>query len=269
LSFLHLWLDFETSSPLDIKKVGLDRYARAATPLMLAWAVNDQPPQLWHPHEGPMPEHLGVLIRASGVVKIAWNATFERAIFLHTLGIDIPVNQWIDPSLMARHASITGSLALASEVLMLSEAVAKMAAEGKRLISKFSMQGKRGYRTPQEDPEDFAKFGEYCKQDVVAERTIFKMLTRFELSPFELRLWQLDQKINERGMPVDELFVQNGKKLAESERAEMLNEMKRLTGLDNPNSNKQLLAWMRDNGYPYASLGKDWVKKAITEVSNA
>lgn len=266
MSILHLHLDFETSSPVDIKKEGLDRYARAATPLMLAWAVNDQPPQLWLPHEGGMRHDLQIMLAAEGVVKIAWNATFERAIFLHALKMDIPVNQWIDPSLMARHASITGSLALASEVLRLSEDQAKMADEGKRLIRKFSLEGKRGHKKPHEDPEDFAKFGEYCKRDVIAERVIFRLLKKFELSPFETRMWQLDQKINEVGMPVDLTYVTNAKQMAESEREEMLDVMKRLTGLDNPNSNKQLLGWLKENGYPYGSLGKDWINKAIGEA---
>ena len=235
---------------------------------MLAWSVNDQPPQLWLPHETPLPDALRPLLRAPGVVKIAWNAAFERAIFLFGkgLGLDIPSNQWIDPSLMARHASITGSLALASEVLCLSEDEAKMADEGKRLIKKFSLEYAKGHKKPHEAPEDFAKFGEYCKRDVIAERAIFRMLTRFTLSPFETRLWQLDQKINERGMPVDLLFVQNAKSMAETEKEEMFAKMRELTGCENPNSPKQLLAWLKENGYPYGSLGKDWVNKAISEA---
>jgi hypothetical protein len=43
----HLHLDFETRSRLDIKKVGLDRYAKSAEVLMLAWAVDDGEPELW------------------------------------------------------------------------------------------------------------------------------------------------------------------------------------------------------------------------------
>ena len=62
MSVVHLHLDFETRSMLDIRQVGLDRYARNAEVLMMAWAVNDQPPQIWLPSEEPMPEHLRLML---------------------------------------------------------------------------------------------------------------------------------------------------------------------------------------------------------------
>ena len=138
--------------------------------------------------------------------------------------------------------------------------------DGARLIRVFCTPGKRGHKTPSEAPEDWKRFQEYCKQDVVAERALFKkLLPAYELPERERKLLALDQKINERGIPVDLQFVRNAKALAERERERLVHELTELTGLENPNSPKQLLAWLRGCGYPYASLGKKWVDRARLE----
>lgn len=263
---IFLYLDCETRSPVDIKKAGLENYARACEVLMLAWAVNDSDVRLWLPvpreREETVPYDLTMYLRRPEVIKVAWNAAFERAVLKYALGIDIPVEQWLDPSTMSRYAGAPGSLAGASEAFRLNgEAKDK---EGVRLIRMFCTPGKRGHKTPAEAPEDWQKFQEYCRQDVVAERALLKrLLPAFSLPERERKILALDQKINERGIPVDLQFVRNAKALAERERARLVSELRELTRLDNPNSGKQLLAWLRERGYPYASLGKKWVELAV------
>jgi DNA polymerase len=265
MSIVHLHLDFETRSPLDIKKVGLDKYSRNAEVLMMAYAVNDQLPQLWLPPEdGPLPDHVDLLLRSNSVLKIAWNAAFERSILRHCLGIESPVSQWLDPSVMARYATLPPHLKGACEFLGLGD---KAKHDGSKLIRKFCMPKKDGtFNQPTDFPEDWETFKEYCRQDVTAEREVLRLLQKnFSLSPFERKVWIIDSQINERGAPVDLPFVTEAKKLVDTEKARLAAELQQITGLENPNSTTQLLPWLQARGYPYSSLLKKRVDLALNQ----
>jgi DNA polymerase len=266
MSVIHLHLDFETRSLLDIRKVGLDNYARNAEVLMLAWAVNDQIPQIWLPTDGPMPSELAVLLCNPGAIKHGWNCAFERAIFKHCLGINSPISQWLDPSVIARYAGLPGKLALVSEFMKLGDKGKDK--DGKRLINKFSKPYRGAFRRPEDHPEDWEKFMQYCRQDVVAERVIFHRLKDFFMPPAsEIELWRLDAEINERGMPVSMEYVKSSVAAVEADRERLGVEFHALTGLANPNSTAQLLPWLKDRGYPFSSLGAKKVARALDFVS--
>ncbi len=265
MSIIHLHLDFETRSMLDIRVVGLDNYARNAEVLMMAWAVNDQPPQLWLPADDyPIPEKVAWMLVKPEVVKLAWNAAFERAILTHCLGVNSPIEQWIDPSILARYAGMPGKLAKVSQFLKLGDKGKDK--DGTRLINKFSKPFKGKFRDPA-DPKhaaDWLKFQDYCRQDVIAEREIFHRLQKFFWPPEqEHKLWQLDAKINARGMPVNMDYVRGSKRVVAAEKCRLAAELKELTGLENPNSNKQMLTWLKAQGYEFGSLGKKKVEKAL------
>lgn len=277
MSVVHLTLDFETRSCVNLKEHGLDRYAKdpSTEVLMLGWAINDSPVYLWEPRLGPMPEQLEMLLTRPEAVKIAWEVGFERIIFKEVLGIDIPIEQWIDAKVMARYASMVGGLEAVGKIMGLDEDKAKMKV-GKKLIERFSIPRKkkkkdspelaaRTFYDWQTHPEDWQMFCDYCRRDVEAERDIFKRLKPFYLPPIEQRAWRLDSKINERGIPVDMTYVNGADWIVSKERNERTEEMTKLTGLANPNSNQQFLAWIKEQGYPFGSLGKKWVTKALEE----
>jgi DNA polymerase bacteriophage-type len=265
----RLHLDFETRSMLDIKKVGIDRYARSAEVLMLAWAFDDDEPQLWLPplrtYTGSyaMPAELYSGLLGCRVTKVAWNKRFEQLILKHVLGLDTN-GPWLDPAILARSGTLPGSLDGCSKYLNL-EHLAKHAKEGKRLINKFSKPYKGKFREPADHPEDFALFGEYCQQDVRAEREVLHRIEKlFPLTPFEQRVEQIDAEINQRGMPVDMQFVREAKKLVEEEKLMLTARTRLYTGLENPNSNAQFLEFVRSQwGYPFSSLGKSKVAEAL------
>ncbi|MGH7746597.1 MAG: DNA polymerase, partial [Candidatus Dormibacteria bacterium] len=114
-------------------------------------------------------------------------------------------------------------------------------------------------------------FGDYCRQDVISEREIMRRLSILKVFPLperERRIWLLDQKINDAGIPTDREFVQKSLTIAERAKAEALEQQKKATGLDNPNSNSQMLAWVRERGFPGNSLRKEPVKIAIEDTTN-
>jgi hypothetical protein len=83
-------------------------------------------------------------------VKVAWNCAFERAILKHCLGIDSPISQWLDPSVLARYATLPPHLKGACEFLGLGD---KAKHDGSRLIRKFCMPNRKGgFTQPQDAP---------------------------------------------------------------------------------------------------------------------
>lgn len=262
---VNLHLDFETASEVDLKKVGLDNYAKHPSTriLMMAWAVNDALPQMWFPEDGPLPEHIELLIRRPEIQKHAFNSEFERTICREILHIDTTFESWSDPMINARYASVAGDLEYVGKVLGLDEDEAKLKI-GRKLIALFCKPNKKGvFNNRDSHPEEWAQFVEYCKRDLVAEREIGRKLKFFELPAFEKKVLRIDNDINWRGMPVDMDFVAKAGVIAEQERNRLMAALKAITGVDNPNSRNQFLKWVKEEGYPYGALGAAWVKRAI------
>lgn len=262
-----LVLDFETRSQIDIKHAGLDNYMGAVEPLCVAWAVDDEPVELVDFTHGTRGlEKLVGLIRDPQVFKIAHNISFERDV-LSTLCCESPLEQWADTSVLARYAGLPSKLADICSVLKLGN-LGKHE-DGTRLINKFCKPRKDGsFRDSTSDPADWQKFLNYCKQDVIAEREVFKRLKAFMLPEREKRLWLLDDKINRRGWPVDKQYVHGASRQAATEKHKLMQELKSLTGLANPNSRDQFLGWARAQGYKYSSLGKDFIARFEKELSD-
>src|ERR1700677_5079609 len=260
-----LHLDFESASRVNLKERGLDNYAKDPSTriLMMAYAFWNDVPRVWFPHERPFPDDLRLAMERPEITKAAFNAEFERTIFREVLKIDTPVSVWTDPMINARYASIAGNLEFVGKVLGLPEDKAKLAT-GKKLIKLFCEPNKKGeFNDWNSHPEEWAAFVEYCKQDVIAEREIGEKLKVFLLPPKEKKVFWLDQKINARGIPTDPLFGKNANAIVDNEHARLTKQFQDLTGLDNPNSPKQLLPWLKAQGYPYGSLGKEWIAKAL------
>jgi DNA polymerase bacteriophage-type len=276
---MYLVLDFETASEAEIRDVGLYNYAThpSTRALMLSYGFVETlfdkiEVKRWEPRNGPMPSELLQAIQNPDITIIAFNSAFERYIFKYVLGIDIPVSRFQDPQASARYLSLPASLDDVGNVLGLPHELRKDP-RGRELIELFSMPHSRKKKELKENPllsalyfndsnshvNEWKIFGEYCDQDVRAELEIARrehMLGAFPLPPRERAIWLFDQKVNDRGMPVDRTFVQNAFKLAERNKQEKLDEQNRLTGLENANSAAQLLPWAKKRGYPINDLRK-------------
>lgn len=262
-----LSLDYETRSKIDLLARGLYTYARdpSTRALMCAYAIDDGPVQLWEPHLSPKaPAELREAITDPSVEKWAWNAPFEREITHHTLGAK-SVTNWRDTMVQALYASLPGALAFAGSALGLPEHLLKNP-EGKRLIRLFSLPKKDGtFNDWNSHPDDWQLFCDYCKQDVVTEREIRNRLRKIPVPESEWALWELDQEINRRGVPVDLQFVRNAIKIGQDEKARLIRALKRDTGLPNPMTQAGFLTWARERGYPFGDLKRANVERAIRE----
>jgi DNA polymerase len=92
-----------------------------------------------------------------------------------------------------------------------------------------------------------------------------RILKALPLPEFEQKLWLLDQKINDRGMPVDVGFVRKMYALALRAKKEAKENFEVMTGAANANSPTQIKAWALTQGYPYATLKKDTVTSVLKD----
>jgi len=271
-----IWLDFETRSCCDLETRGLDNYAKdpSTEVLLCAYAFDDYAVKLWQPHLNPkIPDELRESLESPFEIVWAWNAAFEHAIINHVLKIPKSIEEFRDPMANSRYLSLPGSLEAAGEILGLKE-TAKMT-EGSRLIKLFCEPEDEGgeetlwglslptFRDWTTDPRDWALFGSYCRQDVIAERAAMKKMKKFALPEHEWDTWFLSERINQRGIPTDSALIAGARSIVNKEIEKLLAQLRETTGLENPGSVTQLLPWLQDRGYTFSSLGKAFVSRAM------
>ena len=67
-----------------------------------------------------------------------------------------------------------------------------------------------------------------------------------------------DQHINDRGIKLSKSLMLGANVLDKQSKEELLNQAKHITGLENPNSPTQLLAWLKDDqGLDIPNLQKE------------
>jgi DNA polymerase len=256
-----LWIDIETYSPVDLAKAGVYKYTEHPDwrILMCSWALNDGEVHRAEGHEA--------ILKIPGlfdkkVLKIAHNASFERVNLsrLKRRGF-LPPEQFFDTAALARAWGLPASLkdfALAMGAEEKDEA-------GARLINLFSKPNRRGERVnPAERPDDWAAFGAYCDQDVETMRDAAKRLAR-DFPRDERAVYEVDQRINDRGVRVDVELARAAERCFKDNRAEALKEIEEIAGVDNGNSVVQLRAWLKSRGVDTEDLRKDTVKDLLED----
>lgn len=271
-----LALDWETRSEAPLTgaaSVGLWNYAKhpSTRALMLAWAWDDDPDTLDQVDltaGGRVPPEVRDALCDPRVEKWAYNGQFERTIAREVLGIDTPIQGWRCSMALAYMRSFAGTLGDVGAQIGLEGTSAKDP-NGTRLVRMFSQPQRvtrnqpHVWRDRHTDPDDWRDFLAYNRRDVVAELAVKRKLNRAPVLPEEWELYEIDQHINDAGLPVDVQFVQNAILLTARRKAELLAMMRELTGLDNPNSTAQLLPWLKARGYPFDDLQKATVKKVL------
>lgn len=204
------------------------------------------------------------------IIFSAYNANFERTCLRSYYGAECNPDNWRCTAVLASTLGLPRSLADAGAALGLPDDQQKMAV-GKKLIQYFCKPckptAKNGYRTrnyPRHDPEKWQLFIIYNLQDVVTEQAILRELKSFRPIPKEQELWSVDQQICDRGIRIDRDFAEGIVEFNEKRSAELTDEAKGITGLDNPNSVAQLKGWFASQGAP--GLSTDMSKAAVAEA---
>lgn len=257
----ELGIDIETYSGYDLRSCGVYKYVESPdfTILLFAYSADGGPVSCIDLAQGEeLPPEIRAALTDPAVTKTAFNATFERICIGKYLGYPEPLDpaQWKCTMVRAARMGLPLSLGQCAEVLRLEEG--KME-EGKALIRFFSMPGRTGRRhMPSDAPERWKTFKAYCVRDVEVEQGILAKVRRLSPAPFDEELYVADQEINDRGVLIDRVLVDNASRFDAEYKAELLEEARRLTGMENPNSPAQIKEWLALNTGigTVASLGK-------------
>ena len=204
----ELFCDLETYSERNLKVNGTHSYAEKSEIMLFAWALNDEPAQVWDKTDGsPMPEELRYHLYNQKTLTIWHNGgNFDRTIMKHAMGFQLSFQRIHDTMVQALCHALPGALDKLCDVLAVPFDKAKDK-EGKQWIKLFCCPRPKNQKlrraTRETHPKEWEKFKDYAKLDIEAMRVVYRKMPTWNYSGREKTLWQLDQKINNRGVKVD------------------------------------------------------------------
>ena len=262
-------IDFETRSAVDLRKTGVYKYAADASTDI--WCMAYSAPWLddvavWMPGD-PMDTRLEDWIVEGGLLT-AWNANFERTIW-NTIMVSrynwprTPIKQWRCTMAQASAMGLPRALGQAAAVLGVEEQKDKVGAALMLRMARPRKVNADGTCTWWNTKDKVQQLIDYCKQDVRTELSVAEALLEFPDS--ERRLYQLDQRINDRGVKLDTDLVNRVKTLAEKASVEIDAEIQRLTkGQVKAATNAMdLTAWLNAHGVRAKSVDKQTVARML------
>lgn len=271
---LHLSIDIETKSSVDIGKAGAYRYAQAKDfeILLFAYQMNEEPVAIIDFTAGEkLPESICQALCDEQVIKHAYNAAFEWYC-LNQAGYSTPLEQWRCTMMHGLYCGYPAGLEMIGNAIGLPQEKKKLMT-GRALIKYFctpckptKANGGRMWNLPQHAPEKWELFKTYCMQDVVTERAILTRLDPFPVPEAEEILWQKDVLMNAYGVRADTQMIQGALAIDAESNDRLTAEAAEITGLSNPNSTTQLLPWLQEHiGKPIANLQKATVADLLNE----
>ena len=271
-----LYIDIETYSSVEIKTSGLYKYMESIDfeILLIAYAWDQGPIKIIDLVNGEeIPKEFIDGLLDPEVEKHAHNATFERIAF-EKYGYHVPREQWHCTMIKAAYCGLPLKLEDVSKVLKLEEK-GKLTT-GRALIKYFckpckptKVNGGRMRNFPWENPDKWESFKDYNIGDVEAEREIDNRLSNYKIPDDEREYYCLDQDINDRGVLIDRSLAINALNMDAKYSAIITGEMKKLTGVENPNSPAQLKEWLSNAmGKEITSLAKDSIPALIEEAES-
>ena len=283
-----LSIDVETFSDVDLKKCGVYKYASSPNfeILLFGVSVNGGEVSVYDLASGDtMPEEIIRALSDDSVIKWAYNASFERVCLSVWLRRNYPqyfssysieedtVRNYLDPSswrcslVWGAYMGLPLSLEGIGKVLKLEN---QKMTEGKALIRYFCVpckptkaNGSRTRNLPKHDPVKWSTFIAYNKRDVETEMAIQQKLSKFPVPDFLWEEYHLDQEINDRGIQLDMVLVEQAIAIDNRSREELSAKMRQLTALENPNSVQQMKEWLTKHGLEVDSLDKKSVKELL------
>lgn len=259
-------IDIETKSGNEIK-YGVRKYVDSFDfeILLFAYSIDGGEVEVVDFTKGiDVPLEVNLALTDPKVIKTAFNASFERTCISRAMGgIPLPAEQWRDTMIWGMELGLPASLEQMAKYLNVPQ---QKDTEGKRLIRKYCIPKKDGSFCEEYDSDDWQLFKSYVTQDVRTEMSIAEELAPYPIADSEWELWALDQAINDRGVGIDMDLVRAALLLDEETSAVAKEQLKTLTGLDNPNSVMQLKKWLGEQGLQVQSLGKEQVSEILSDT---
>ena len=272
-----LGIDIETFSSADLTKGGVYKYTESPDfeILLFAYKADNDPVRIVDLANGEsLPADVFKALTDPSVIKTAHNASFERICISRHFGIPQLPEPW--ECTMVKVAMLGYPLSLDQAGKAMNLSIEKDSA-GKALIRFFTMpckptkaNGERYRNLPHHAPEKWQSFKKYCIRDVEVEQAIRAKISFFQIPVQEKKLWNLDQKINDRGVLLDPVLIKNAIRFDGVTKEKMTAEAIELTGLNNPNSAKQLKEWLTaELDEEVTDLKKETIPVLISNVSQS
>lgn len=248
---MQLWLDRETWSELDLKVVGTYVYADTAEDLLLAYAIDDAPAQVWDCTADPLPGDLEDALRGADTVT-AHNAAFDKAIHNGSAQHHLPrieLTRWRCSMAQALSHALPASLADLCVVLGVPADMSKLA-DGKKLVQLFTRPQPANRKvlraTRHTHPAEWERFKAYAVNDVVATRECVRRMPTWNWNESAIAEWHCDQRINERGFMVDRGLTRAGARAAVVEKDRIGHRFRELTAstVDRPSQRAQFQTYL-------------------------
>lgn len=277
----ELSIDIETYCEIDLRKSGTYRYAEdnSFEILLFAVSVDNGPVTVYDFNKEKLPQDILEALVDDRVIKWAFNASFERICLSNWLKKHHPEllldgflspNSWRCSMIWSAYLGLPLSLEGVGTVLKLKDQKMR---EGADLIRYFCLpckptkiNGGRTRNLPHHAPDKWSTFIDYNRRDVEVELAIKERLKNFPVPNFVWDEYLQDQIINDHGIGIDVNFVKAAIKIDGESKAKIQEELKALTGLENPNSVLQMIGWLREHGVTTDSLDKKAVKELLKTV---
>ncbi|WP_316397312.1 hypothetical protein [Bradyrhizobium sp. 33ap4] len=274
-----LEIDFETRSDVDIRQVG--GYLYFASPhtkaLLASYKINGGPRRRWRYTE-PCPADIREHIEKGGEIR-AHNASFERGILQKVLAVR---QGWPTPrnEQFRCTAATAAAMALPRDLAGLGDALGlkvKKDKAGDALIRFFSMPRKPRkdeppglyFNEPEDFPEKFDAFHDYCDSDMESEAEADTRMV--PLSDRDQALYQLDQRINDRGIRIDVQSARAALRMAERAKVLLDKQMAKVTASEAYPKGyvtacsqvTKLVEWINGQGVPIPSAAKAEIEELL------
>jgi len=223
---INVHIDIESFGYKELKDVGVHKYAPEAEILLLGLGMDTGKIYQFAPflHGSFTGTPWCEFIKQPDVLLWAHNAEFEFAMLNGAPGeaIGFPktdISKWRCTEALAHSLALPGKLDTLCKVLRLPPELQKI--KGTHLITRFCKPRKPTANMPYDrilpmyDPVRFRDFMEYHRQDVEAERTIARLLSKYHLDDFNQRVWEETVKMNIRGVPFDIKLVKHSRQIVD------------------------------------------------------
>jgi DNA polymerase len=274
-------LDFELAGVLDLTEVGADVWTKHpdTVPILAGFAIDHNPPHVIgfdlldpllvdpvRPEVHYAKIHASDLLNAveAGAEIHAWNAAFEWAVWNNICAPRfnwpaLPIERFYCTMAAAACAGLPMSLDDASQAVGSPHVKDKA---GHAVMKRMSRPRRFDANNDpvwwhREDPGKVRQLIAYNLADVEAERDVHLRIPR--MPPREREIWLVDQRMNQRGLPVDWDLLTALHAITLQELLRLNAEICRITkgAVNGATQNVKLLEWVRGAGYPYHSLAKD------------
>ena len=284
-----LTIDFETRSAADLDNWGAAAYAEHPSTEVICLAVkkHGQEPVIWFSPDFRFPgcpdwaalptiddDTLRQMIAEAEIIE-AHNMEFEFNIWKYTMPrygftVMLPLTKLRCSAAKAASCGFPRNLEDACNVLGVAQ---RKDTEGATLMKTLCSP-----RVPTLDeqiadpdwrkhyfwngtPEDFAREGLYCMQDIRAEEALSDALP--DLSPVEQRIWLKSLIINDRGICIDSRSVEALTVCTDVERSFLSDEFEKITGINSPTRDNALIEYLKQKGVTLKSVSKDAVSDLL------